>query len=278
MSGITTGTNPGSRNNTGFDLWEEVSGASFFTTISQYRALVEGSALASELQTTCEACDAIAPHVLCFLQSYWSNEGYIISNSKPTYPLSAVEEPRLTMSKRKTTPTVPAKTATASSAPSTPSTRPSAATPSPSSPAATRRWRTTRPSPTPSAGGRSTLILQRAKPWLLAGTSRTCTSMETLGILSHSHRRSSFTTHWPCGARRAPWRSPLPPSPSSPTSSLTSQRAPTRTGRIRITPSCSPSWTTRTGTWPSFKPTWSPTATWPSNSTNQAGTPSARKT
>lgn len=69
------------RNQTGFDLWEEVSGASFFTTISQYRALVEGSTLAAQLQTTCEACDEIAPHVLCFLQSYWSNQGYVISNS-----------------------------------------------------------------------------------------------------------------------------------------------------------------------------------------------------
>ena len=77
------------RNETGFDLWEEVSGASFFTTISQYRALVEGSALAAELRTTCKACDEIAPHVLCFLQSYWNNQGYITSNSMPSRPPSA---------------------------------------------------------------------------------------------------------------------------------------------------------------------------------------------
>jgi hypothetical protein len=36
------------RNNTGFDLWEEVSGSSFFTTNAQHRALVEGSALATQ--------------------------------------------------------------------------------------------------------------------------------------------------------------------------------------------------------------------------------------
>lgn len=69
-------------NQTGFDLWEEVSGASFFTTISQYRALVEGSNLAAQLQTTCKACDEIAPHILCFVQSYWSNSGYVISNTQ----------------------------------------------------------------------------------------------------------------------------------------------------------------------------------------------------
>ncbi|CAI4214426.1 unnamed protein product [Parascedosporium putredinis] len=67
-------------NNTGFDLWEEVSGASFFTTISQYRALVEGSNLAAQLKTTCKACDQVAPHILCFVQNYWNNAGYMVSN------------------------------------------------------------------------------------------------------------------------------------------------------------------------------------------------------
>ncbi|KAI1499790.1 Six-hairpin glycosidase-like protein [Biscogniauxia marginata] len=68
-------------NQTGFDLWEEVQGSSFFTVASQHRSLVEGSALAKSLGTTCSACDAIAPQVLCFLQSFWSSSsGYVISN------------------------------------------------------------------------------------------------------------------------------------------------------------------------------------------------------
>lgn len=68
-------------NQTGFDLWEEVSGSSFFTIASQHRALVEGSVLAAQLGTTCTACDAIAPQVLCFLQSFWSSSsGYTIAN------------------------------------------------------------------------------------------------------------------------------------------------------------------------------------------------------
>ena len=41
------------RNSTGFDLWEEVSGSSFFTINAQHRALVEGSALAAQLGKSC---------------------------------------------------------------------------------------------------------------------------------------------------------------------------------------------------------------------------------
>ncbi|KAH7116432.1 glucoamylase [Dactylonectria macrodidyma] len=68
-------------NQTGFDLWEEIEGSSFFTVASQHRSLVEGSSLASLLGTTCSACDAIAPQILCFQQSFWSpSQGYIISN------------------------------------------------------------------------------------------------------------------------------------------------------------------------------------------------------
>ncbi|KAJ2901455.1 glycoside hydrolase family 15 protein [Zalerion maritima] len=68
-------------NNTGFDLWEEVSGSSFFTIASQYRALVEANALATDVGTTCSACEAIAPHLLCFMQSFWSDSlGGINSN------------------------------------------------------------------------------------------------------------------------------------------------------------------------------------------------------
>jgi glucoamylase len=61
-----------------FDLWEEVNGASFFTTQNQYRSLVEGAALASKLGVRCIGCSA-ASDVLCFLQSYWNGK-YFTAN------------------------------------------------------------------------------------------------------------------------------------------------------------------------------------------------------
>ncbi|KAI2632398.1 carbohydrate-binding module family 20 protein [Hypoxylon sp. NC1633] len=68
-------------NQTGFDLWEEVSGSSFFTVASQHRSLVEGSVFAKTIGQTCTACDAVAPQVLCFLQSFWSpSGGYALAN------------------------------------------------------------------------------------------------------------------------------------------------------------------------------------------------------
>ncbi|KAI1427903.1 family 15 glycosyl hydrolase [Xylaria sp. FL1777] len=68
-------------NQTGFDLWEEVNGSSFFTVAAQHRALIEGSALAKALGSSCNACDAIAPQVLCFLQTFWSaSSGYTLAN------------------------------------------------------------------------------------------------------------------------------------------------------------------------------------------------------
>lgn len=66
-------------NQTGFDLWEEVSGSSFFTTAVQHRALVEGSAFAKSVGQSCANCDSQAPQVLCFLQTYWNGE-YVVSN------------------------------------------------------------------------------------------------------------------------------------------------------------------------------------------------------
>lgn len=69
------------RNSTGFDLWEEVSGSSFFTINAQHRALIEGSALALQLGKSCTYCDSQAPQILCFLQSFWSSsQGYIVAN------------------------------------------------------------------------------------------------------------------------------------------------------------------------------------------------------
>lgn len=66
-------------NQTGFDLWEEVEGSSFFTIAAQHRALVEGSTFATALGETCDGCDSQAPQVLCFLQSFWNGEA-IVSN------------------------------------------------------------------------------------------------------------------------------------------------------------------------------------------------------
>ena len=71
-------------NLTGFDLWEEVSGSSFFTTAVQHRSLREGIALATALgdpDRTVAFWTTQANNALCFLQSYWSlARGYIIAN------------------------------------------------------------------------------------------------------------------------------------------------------------------------------------------------------
>jgi glucoamylase len=66
-------------NQTGFDLWEEVNGSSFFTLSASYRALIEGAALAAKLSKTCDGCAAAAPQVFCFMQNFWTG-GYIDSN------------------------------------------------------------------------------------------------------------------------------------------------------------------------------------------------------
>ncbi|CRG83125.1 glucoamylase [Talaromyces islandicus] len=66
-------------NKTGFDLWEETDGSSFFATAVQHRALVEGDALAKSLGHSCDDCASQAPQVLCFLQSYW-NGSSIVAN------------------------------------------------------------------------------------------------------------------------------------------------------------------------------------------------------
>ncbi|CAI7572911.1 hypothetical protein N7533_011445 [Penicillium manginii] len=66
-------------NSSGYDLWEEVNGESFFTTAVQHRALVEGSKFASQVGSSCSYCDSQAPQVLCFLQSYWTGS-YTLAN------------------------------------------------------------------------------------------------------------------------------------------------------------------------------------------------------
>ena len=69
----------GNWNRTGFDLWEEVDGSSFFTTAVQHRALVEGALLASQIGKSCPGCISQAPQVLCLLQSFWNGQ-YVVSN------------------------------------------------------------------------------------------------------------------------------------------------------------------------------------------------------
>ncbi|KAF2705210.1 glycoside hydrolase family 15 protein [Pleomassaria siparia CBS 279.74] len=59
-------------NQTGFDLWEESWGSSFFTVAASHRALVEGAALAKRLGHACALCESTSPEVLCFLQSFWT--------------------------------------------------------------------------------------------------------------------------------------------------------------------------------------------------------------
>jgi glucoamylase len=66
-------------NQTGFDLWEETTGSSFFTLSANHRALVEGMALATRLGQSCNECSDAAPKVLCFLQTFWKGT-YIESN------------------------------------------------------------------------------------------------------------------------------------------------------------------------------------------------------
>lgn len=65
-------------NSTGFDLWEEVNGSSFFTIQTSHRALAEGQQLARDLGVKCTGCDQ-APQVLCFLQNFWNGE-YFVAN------------------------------------------------------------------------------------------------------------------------------------------------------------------------------------------------------
>ncbi|KAJ3509159.1 hypothetical protein NLJ89_g5372 [Agrocybe chaxingu] len=71
-------------NQTGFDLWEEVSSSSYFTTAAQHRALREGAALASAIGQTSvvSGYTTQADNTLCFMQSYWNpSAGYMTANT-----------------------------------------------------------------------------------------------------------------------------------------------------------------------------------------------------
>lgn len=80
-------------NLSGFDLWEEINGSSFFTTAVQHRALVEGAKFATALGETCKDCEDQAPEILCMLQNYW-NGSSIDSNiqvQSSTYDRSGLD-------------------------------------------------------------------------------------------------------------------------------------------------------------------------------------------
>ncbi|KAE8355874.1 Six-hairpin glycosidase-like protein [Aspergillus coremiiformis] len=66
-------------NQSGFDLWEEVPGSSFFTIAVSHRALVEGSTFAKNVGSSCPYCDSQAPQVRCYLQSFWTGS-YVLAN------------------------------------------------------------------------------------------------------------------------------------------------------------------------------------------------------
>lgn len=66
-------------NQTGYDLWEEVYGSSFFTFQNSHRALIEGQNLGKKLGIECWACLG-AMEVLCFISQYFWNGEYVISN------------------------------------------------------------------------------------------------------------------------------------------------------------------------------------------------------
>ncbi|KZV59596.1 carbohydrate-binding module family 20 protein [Peniophora sp. CONT] len=71
-------------NQTTFDLWEEVSSSSFFTTAVQHRSLREGTTFATLVGDSSSASTYTtqAANVLCFLQSYWNpTGGYITANT-----------------------------------------------------------------------------------------------------------------------------------------------------------------------------------------------------
>lgn len=77
-------------NQTGFDLWEEVEGSSFFTIAAQYRALVEGGILASRIGKQCRACETEAPQILCLLQKFWNGK-YLLANINESNGRSAID-------------------------------------------------------------------------------------------------------------------------------------------------------------------------------------------
>ncbi|KAJ1301930.1 hypothetical protein OPQ81_000769 [Rhizoctonia solani] len=76
-------------NASGYDLWEEVYGSSFFTLAASHRSLRQGAALATKLghSSLAKTYTEQAVNVLCFLQSFWDpTKSYIISNINGAAP------------------------------------------------------------------------------------------------------------------------------------------------------------------------------------------------
>ncbi|KAG8855851.1 hypothetical protein FRB96_006673 [Tulasnella sp. 330] len=70
-------------NATGFDLWEEVNGSSFWTIAVQHKALRLGATFATTIgdATRHSTYTTQAAGLLCFLQSFWSPTGaYMVAN------------------------------------------------------------------------------------------------------------------------------------------------------------------------------------------------------
>jgi len=65
-------------NDTGYELWEEVHGTSFFTLNAQHRALTSGGYLAKMLGVPCKPCMQ-APEIACLLQHFWNGTGNYIT-------------------------------------------------------------------------------------------------------------------------------------------------------------------------------------------------------
>ncbi|KAJ7583395.1 glucoamylase [Mycena floridula] len=68
-------------NTTSFDLWEEVNSASFFTTAYQHKALRMGTSFGKAIGQNVDDWQTQADNVLCFLQSFYTSTGYILSNT-----------------------------------------------------------------------------------------------------------------------------------------------------------------------------------------------------
>ncbi|KAI8583012.1 hypothetical protein K450DRAFT_196587 [Umbelopsis ramanniana AG] len=66
-------------NLTGFDLWEETSGSSFFTISASHRALFEGFSFASSLGHGNSSYLTQAKNILCYLQSFWDSDANVIN-------------------------------------------------------------------------------------------------------------------------------------------------------------------------------------------------------
>jgi glucoamylase len=65
-------------NDTGYELWEEVHGTSFYTLNAQHRALTSGGYLAEMLDVPCNPCKQ-APEIACLLQHFWNGTGNYIT-------------------------------------------------------------------------------------------------------------------------------------------------------------------------------------------------------